>query len=104
MKVLIQYQDLWGTWRPYQTKHNERDLRTASNRARSTGKRHRLVDENGNLLDLVTRRTKSLGNLLLSAVLAIEVDSMPEGKSQSALVCARIPPTVATPTAIENLE
>ena len=54
MKVLIQYQDLWGTWRPYQTKHNERDaLRTATNRARNTGKRHRLVDENGNLLDLV---------------------------------------------------
>ena len=28
-------------------------LSVASNRARSTGKRHRLVDDNGNLLDLI---------------------------------------------------
>ena len=39
---------------PYQTKHNERAaLRTAQSRAKSTGKRYRLIDENGNLLDLV---------------------------------------------------
>ena len=54
MKVFVQYQDQFGHWRPYQTKHNERDaLRTAQSRAKSTGKRYRLIDENGNLLDLV---------------------------------------------------
>ena len=54
MKVFIQYQDQFGRWHPYQTKHNERDAyRTAESRARTTGKRYRLVDENGNLLDLV---------------------------------------------------
>ena len=54
MKVFIQYQDQFGRWRPYQTKHNERDAyRTAESRARSTGKMYRLVDENGNLLDLL---------------------------------------------------
>ena len=54
MKVFIQYQDQFGRWHPYQTKHNERDAyRTAESRAKSTGKRYRLVDQNGNLLDLV---------------------------------------------------
>ena len=53
-KIDIQYQDQFGRWHPYQTKHNERDAyRTAESRARSTGKRYRLVDQNGNLLDLV---------------------------------------------------
>ena len=54
VKVFIQYQDQFGRWHPYQTKHNEGDAyRTAESRARSTGKRYRLVDQNGNLLDLV---------------------------------------------------
>jgi hypothetical protein len=55
MKVFIQYQDQFGHWRQYQTKHNEADaFRVAQNRASRTGKRHRLVDEQGNLLDLLT--------------------------------------------------
>ena len=54
MKIHIQFADQWNHWRYYQTKQNERDAyRVASNRARSTGKRHRLVDDNGNLLDLI---------------------------------------------------
>ena len=53
-KIDIQYQDQFRKWRHLQTKHNEGDAhRTAANRARSTGKRHRLVDEYGNLLDLI---------------------------------------------------
>ena len=53
-KVDIQYQDQFGRWRHLQTKHNAGDAyRSAANRARSTGKRHRLVDEDGTLLDLI---------------------------------------------------
>ena len=54
MKVEIEYQDQFGSWRHYQTKQNEADaFRVASRRAQSTGKRHRLVSGNGNLLDLI---------------------------------------------------
>ena len=53
-KINIQYQDQFGRLRHLQTKHNEGDAcRSASNRARSTGKRHRLVDQEGTLLDLI---------------------------------------------------
>jgi hypothetical protein len=53
-KIHIQYQDQVGAWKYYTTKHHQGDAyRTAANHAKSTGKRHRLVDENGNLLDLV---------------------------------------------------
>ena len=53
-KIDIQYQDQFGRWRHLQTKHNEGDAyRSASNRARSTGKRHRLVDQDGTLLDVI---------------------------------------------------
>jgi hypothetical protein len=53
-KIHIQYQDQVGAWKHYTTKHHQGDAyRTAANRAKSTGKRHRLVDENGNLLDLI---------------------------------------------------
>ena len=54
MRVEIEYQDLWGKWKHFQTKHNEADaFRAASRRAKSTGKRHRLVSDDGNLMDLV---------------------------------------------------
>jgi len=54
MKIFIQYQDQFGHWKQYTTKHNERDaFRTAQSRATSTGKRHRLIDESGSLLDLL---------------------------------------------------
>ena len=53
-KIDIQYQDQFGKWRHLQTKHNEGDAhRSAANRARSTEKRHRLVDQGGTLLDLI---------------------------------------------------
>jgi|TARA_B100000073_G_scaffold343403_1_gene348157 hypothetical protein len=55
MKYFIQYQDQFGHWRPFQIKHNLGDAtRTMGRRASSTGKKHRLVDQDGNLLDLVT--------------------------------------------------
>ena len=54
MKVHIQWQDQHLRWHHYQTMHNEREaFRVASNRACSTGQRHRLVDDQTRLLDLV---------------------------------------------------
>ena len=54
MRILIEYQNQFGEWKHYQTKNNETDAyRTAAARAKSTGKRHRLVDTSGSLLDLV---------------------------------------------------
>ena len=54
MKIHIQFMNQFFQWRHYTTKNNQRDAyRTASNRAAATGKRHRLVDDQGNLLDLV---------------------------------------------------
>ena len=53
-RLIIQWQDQFGRWQRYQEKHNEADAyRTAEARARSTGKRHRLVDDQGNLLDIL---------------------------------------------------
>ena len=62
-KIDIQYQDQFGRWRHLQTKHNEGDAyRSAANRARSTRKRHPLVDQNGTLLDVLDleRKTQEL--------------------------------------------
>ena len=54
MKVHIEFQTQFGKWEHLQTKHNEADAyRVASRRAASTNKRHRLVDDNGNLLDII---------------------------------------------------
>ena len=53
-RIVIQWQDQFGRWQRCQEKHNQADAyRTAEARARSTGKRHRLVDGDGHLLDLV---------------------------------------------------
>jgi hypothetical protein len=53
-RIIIQWQDQFGHWQRFQEKHNHGDAcRTAKQRARSTGKRHRLVDESGRLLDLI---------------------------------------------------
>jgi len=50
----IQWQDQHGNWHHYQTKQNQADAyRVAQRRAESTGERHRLVDDDGRLLDLV---------------------------------------------------
>ena len=46
-KVDIEYMDQFGYWKHYQTMHHEQNARrTAQNRAKSTGKRHRLMCEN----------------------------------------------------------
>jgi hypothetical protein len=53
-RMVIQWQDQFGRWQRFQEKHNQADaFRTAQARARSTGKRHRLVDAAGQLLDLL---------------------------------------------------
>jgi len=53
VKYYIEYQDQFRKWRPYQMQYGQTSAwNTASNRTRSTGKRHRLVDEGGRLLDL----------------------------------------------------
>ena len=45
----------FGRWHRYQTKQNQADAyRVAQRRAESTKKRHRLVDDAGILLDILT--------------------------------------------------
>ena len=54
MSYVLQYQDQFGRWHRYQEKHHEGDaFRTAKARAKATGKRFRIVDADGRLLDLV---------------------------------------------------
>ena len=55
MKFVLQYQDQHNRWQRWGEKHNEGDAyRTAKARAKATGKRFRIVDGNGNLVDLVS--------------------------------------------------
>ena len=55
MKIHIQYQNQFGNWLHYTTKHNEADaFRVGVRRASAIKKRHRLVDDDGNLLDIIT--------------------------------------------------
>jgi len=54
MKVDIEYQDQFGRWHHYSSMHHQPSAyKTAQNRAKSTGRKHRLVDDEGNLLDLI---------------------------------------------------
>ena len=54
MKYFIQWQDQHHRWVTFTTKVNERDAyRTAAARAKSTGKRHRLITETKQLVDLI---------------------------------------------------
>ena len=54
MSINIEWQDQHGNWHHYQTKQNQADAyRVAQRRAESTKKRHRLVDGEGRLLDLI---------------------------------------------------
>ena len=51
IRIVIQWQDQFGHWQRFQEKHNQADAyRTAEARARSTGKRHRLVEKLGDCL------------------------------------------------------
>ena len=53
-RFIIQWQDQFGHWQRYSEQHHQASaFRTAQARARSTGKRHRLVDGQGNLLDIL---------------------------------------------------
>ena len=52
--INIEWQDQHGNWHHYQTKQNQADAyRVAKRRAASTVKRHRLVDSDRRLLDLL---------------------------------------------------
>ena len=54
MTFIVQYEDQFSKWHRYQEKHNEGDAyRTAKERAKATGKRFRIVDDDGRLVDLV---------------------------------------------------
>jgi hypothetical protein len=56
MNINIEWQDQFGRWHDYQSKQNVADaFRVAQRRAQSTRKRHRLVDGDGRLLDVITR-------------------------------------------------
>jgi hypothetical protein len=55
MRVLIEWQMQHGAWHRYQMmNHYANAYRTAKARAQATGKRHRLVDETGMVMDLIT--------------------------------------------------
>tara|TARA_B100001996_G_scaffold227237_1_gene175018 strand:- start:119 stop:283 length:165 start_codon:yes stop_codon:yes gene_type:complete len=54
MKIFIEEQRQFGNWVQFSTKHNEADAyRVASRRASSTGKRMRLIDETGRVVDIL---------------------------------------------------
>ena len=54
MKYKIQWQDRWGNWQHYQTKTNEADaFRVTKQMVKQKGIRHRIVDENNSLIDLL---------------------------------------------------
>jgi len=56
MTINIEWQDLNANWRHFQTKQNQFDAyRVAQRRAETTGKRHRLVDDAGHLVDLINQ-------------------------------------------------
>ena len=54
MKFIVQYEDQFSKWHRFPEKHNEADaVRTAKARAKATGKRFRVVDADGRLIDLI---------------------------------------------------
>ena len=54
MTINIEWQDQFGRWHHYQSKQNQADAyRVAQRRAQSTGGRHRLVSEQGTLVDII---------------------------------------------------
>ena len=55
LTVNIDFQDQLGPWQHCQTKQNQADAYwVAQRRAESIKKRHRLVDDAGNLMDILT--------------------------------------------------
>ena len=52
-KFHISWQMQFGNWQHYQTKNNEDDTyRVAKRRAKLTGRRHRITNDSGTLLDI----------------------------------------------------
>ena len=52
-KYRIQVRNQFGGWQQYQTVHHLTSAsKSAQKRAEQTGKQHRIVDEDGNLMDL----------------------------------------------------
>ena len=53
-KYRIQVRNQFGGWQQYQTvRHLPSASRSAQRRAEQTGKQHRIIDEDGNLVDLL---------------------------------------------------
>jgi hypothetical protein len=53
-KVILEWQNQFAGWHRFQEQHNEPSAyRTAKQRAKRTGKRHRLADADGIVLDIV---------------------------------------------------
>lgn len=53
-KYKIQVRNQFGGWQQYQTVHHLPSAsRSAQKRAEQTGKQHRIIDEDGNLVDLL---------------------------------------------------
>ena len=56
MTINIEWQDQNGNWRHFQSKQNQADAyRVAERHAKTTKKRHRLVDNDGRLIDLLEK-------------------------------------------------
>ena len=54
MKYYVEFQDQFFKWHQYQTLHNEQNAyRTATERHKSTGKKHRITDEDGHIIDII---------------------------------------------------
>ena len=54
VRIHLEYMNNQHRWQHYQTKHNERDAYgTAKQRSKATGKRFRLVDDDGRIIDLI---------------------------------------------------
>ena len=53
-KYRIQVRNQFGGWQQYQTVHHLPSAsKSAQKRAEQTGKQHRIIDEDGNLVDLL---------------------------------------------------
>ena len=52
--INIEWQDQFGSWHHFQQRSNQQAaFRSAQQRAKSTQKRHRLIDSNKNILDIL---------------------------------------------------
>ena len=53
MKYIIEWQDQFKKYHKFQEKTNEADARRVMTRKAADGRRYKLTDEKGNLLDLI---------------------------------------------------